>query len=447
MYYSVVIALKNRIKLPQSPWLKISLAYFVVHAIMIFVLDEITAFAPDEKNYLAIFRSVVRGDLPLDGFAGWTTSNESFLELIYLPATLLTMVGFTDLQSIRILSSLVTYLSLYMLFSLAGECKVMGMRQKNWIVLGFFIPSIILWSSLGLRESFIFMWIICIFYSLEKYLGSKRVIYAVALLASCVALAQTKNYLYAVFAIACVAASFFIALMKRTFNFSFLIVLSMVLAPIVFSPEIRSSLRSGGEFIAARISVQQPPIDTTYDSSVKVEGGETLQNVLDEAENNSIFWFIIEESGILEWLKRQSDAHLSTTSTVSSEKLTIAPASIRDPMSLLLGVVGFVVRPIPFLDNGSIFLNVLSYESVFWYPIYGLLASIIYHLVRGRNKWNLSSTTAVLFIFGFLIQSALFEVNVGTAYRHRSILLIGVMILCAVFSDKPLTSRSFNANR
>ena len=53
-------------------------------------------------------------------------------------------------------------------------------------------------------------------------------------------------------------------------------------------------------------------------------------------------------------------------------------------------------------------------------------------MVRGKNEWDLSSATAILFIVGFLIQSALMEINVGTAYRHRSILLIGILALCAI---------------
>ena len=138
---------------------------------MIMILDEITAFAPDENNYLAIFSGVVKGDLVFDGFAGWSTNNQLFLELIYFPAIIFSTFGLTDLQSIRILSSLATYLSLLMLYSLAGETRVMGMRQRNWVVLGFFVPTIILWSSLGLRESFIFLWLTCIFYFLKKALN------------------------------------------------------------------------------------------------------------------------------------------------------------------------------------------------------------------------------------------------------------------------------------
>lgn len=458
-----MISKKRRFKLLLSPWFKISAAYFFIHAIVIIILDEVTAFAPDENNYLGIFNSVVRGDSTLDGFAGWPVKNELFLELIYFPATVLVMFGFTELQSIRILSSLVTYLSLFVLYSLAGDNRVMGMRQKNWIIFGFFFPSIILWSTLGLRESFIFLWLSCIFYFLKKFLDSSRVVHAFALLSSSAALVLTKNYLYAIFAIACILSTLIIVVARRTFDFSYLVILSMVLAPVVLSPEIRISLLNGAKFVVGQKVIQQPPISPSQtatepgvnpnsDSNSKVDRGETLQNVLDQAENNSTFSFIVKKSGIYKELNSQSAKGQSKSAVVdkaaqtsaqevngvieSREKLTITPASLSDPASLFLGIAGFVLKPFPFFDNGSFFINALSYESFFWYPIYGLLATLIYRTVRGKNEWDLSSTTAILFIVGFLIQSALLEINVGTAYRHRSILLIGILALCAIFYDQ-----------
>ena len=440
------MSLRERIAQRVSrPMFKISVAYIFIHAFMNIILDEITAFAPDENNYLAIFSGVVKGDLVFDGFAGWPTNNQLFLELIYFPATIFSMFGLTDLQSIRILSSLATYLSLLMLYALAGETRVMGMSQRNWVVLGFFVPSIVLWSSLGLRESFIFLWLTCIFYFLKKYIDSNRLIHGVALLASSASLALTKNYLYAILAISLVIATFFIVLATRFFNVSLLIILGMVLAPIVLLPEVRESVSSGVKFVVEQKIIQQPEVDSSSDSSARVNRGETTKNFLAEARDNPIFYWIVQKTGIYQGIENQAANSLSGSSskdlTEVGNKLSITPASLRNPVSLLQGTIGFVMKPIPFLDNGSTFLNILSYESVFWYPIYGLLASIIYRLVRGRIKWNLSSSTASLFILGFLIQSALMEINVGTAYRHRSILLLGILILCAVIRDNPISSR------
>ena len=453
-----MISEKRRFKLLLSPWFKVSAAYFFMHAIIIVILDEVTAFAPDENIYLEIFKRVAMGDSSLEGFAGWPIKNEFFLKLIYFPAAVLVMFGFTELQSIRILSSLVSYLSLFVLYSLAGDNRIMGMRQKNWIVFGFFFPSIILWSTLGLRESFIFLWISCIFYSLKKFLDSSRVAYAFALLSSSAALVLTKDYLYANLAIACILSTLIIVVAKRTFDFSYLIILTMVLAPIVLSPETRFSLLTGAKFIVAQKIVEQSPnspsktatglnIDPYSDSNSKLDRGETLQNVLNQAENNQRFWFILEKSGIYEQLNSQAVPVSSTSSSKETEevasslpdyreKLTITPASLRNPVSLFTGVAGFLLKPFPFFDNGSFFVNVLSYESFFWFLIYGLMVTIIYRLVRGEDRWNLSSIITILFIVGFLFQSALMEINIGTAFRHRSILLIGILALCAVSSDK-----------
>jgi hypothetical protein len=222
----------------------------------------------------------------------------------------------------------------------------------------------------------------------------------------------------------------------------------MVLAPIVILPEVRNSLTGGAKFVIEQKIVQQPVGDLNPESSTKVDRGETFSNLLDQANVNPIFSWLVQNTKIYQKLKNQAEDSSSVTPSkdyyISVNKLSITPASLRDPMSLLQGIVGFVIKPLPFLDNGSPFLNILSYESIFWYPIYGLLITILYRSIKGHNKWNLSSATASLFILGFLIQSALTEINVGTAYRHRSILLMGIIILCAVFNSNPFSSRRVN---
>jgi len=445
-----------------SPWFKISAAYFLIHAFVIFVLDEVTAFAPDENNYLRIFKGVSSSNFEFDGTAVWSPRDEVFLKLTYFPAQVFSKLGFSDLQSIRILSSLATYLSLFILYSLAGKTRVLVMSQKNWIALGFFLPSIILWSSLGLRESFIFLWLTCIFFSLRKYLASRGVIYALALLASSSALSLTKTYLYAILLISLVLAIFLLVFATRTFNVSHLIIVIMVLAPIAFLPEMRSLLVSGSKSFVGQYMFQQPATAaSTFEIDLRVDQGETLPNILkQDGKKPFLSWFVkkswfvnkisslpkislspVKKICIGQELESQADPPVSTPAwkkrvcsfLFGGTKLT--PASFANPIDLFLGIVGFLMKPLSFIENGSPLLNLASYENIFWFPMYGLLATIVYLLVWGRSKWNLSSITILMFIVGFLVQSAIMETNVGTALRHRSVLLIGILILCAVFSD------------
>ena len=77
--------------------------YIGLHVTFSVLLGNITAFAPDEGLYKDIFSRLYTSDFTSDvlGFSGaW----EPWLRLFYLPAKLLTYLGFTDLLAVRFLA-------------------------------------------------------------------------------------------------------------------------------------------------------------------------------------------------------------------------------------------------------------------------------------------------------------------------------------------------------
>jgi peptidoglycan/LPS O-acetylase OafA/YrhL len=112
----------------------------------------------------------------------------------------------------------------------------------------------------------------------------------------------------------------------------------------------------------------------------------------------------------------------------NSEQLSAQPASLRQPLTLLKSSASFLFVPIPFMDNGSFFLNLQSYESPIWYLFYILLLVIIIGLLRGTVKRDFTTIAASVFSVLFVIESSLVEVNVGTSIRHRAVLMIGILV-------------------
>jgi hypothetical protein len=95
--------------------------------------------------------------------------------------------------------------------------------------------------------------------------------------------------------------------------------------------------------------------------------------------------------------------------------------------------------PLPFIDNGSFFLNLQSIESPLLYFLYLLvLASLL------RNAKKITSEHQILlglllFVSFFIAQSALLEINLGTLVRHRSILVLCLVLIYFEISEKRLT--------
>jgi hypothetical protein len=416
-----------------NKWFAVCVLYFLVHFAVSVVLDEITFFAPDEKTYLLTFQQVYSGNFSLEGVTGWPTDNVVFLVITYLPAKLLTLFGLSELQSLRLVSTFAGFFSMSLLYQSTGTLRILGIRQRNWLVLGFFIPSTILWTSLGLRESFIFLWLSMIFHFLMKFTKSRRLRHIIPLLIAIFGLAFTKVHIYVLLIIALIVSTILISLNRRKVNFRYLAVISLSLLPILVVPEIGRTVSSGFQMIIQKsvpqVSSPSPEI------KLPIVRGQTENDFLKEYNNNPIFSLLVRNTGILERVKQSVEqAHLvsSSQNTISQEdKLNRTPASINNPEEVFTSILKFLFIPMMFVDNGSLFLNVLSYESMFWYPVYGFFMAAVCYLFKQRDSWNICNLTAVCFVFGFMIQSALVEINVGTAFRHRSVLLIGILILCA----------------
>jgi hypothetical protein len=90
--------------------------------------------------------------------------------------------------------------------------------------------------------------------------------------------------------------------------------------------------------------------------------------------------------------------------------------------------------------DSALFLNIQSIETPLWLFIYVLFFLGLYQLVRHRWEIDYAVAMATLFVFEFLVISALTEINVGTALRHRSLLLIPILVIWVARKKKPSTT-------
>jgi peptidoglycan/LPS O-acetylase OafA/YrhL len=163
-------------------------------------------------------------------------------------------------------------------------------------------------------------------------------------------------------------------------------------------------------------------------------------NLNQQFNKNPLLSWLASTTGIQSILDKRVDAsYLPAGSTEQSENTTqlqTQPASLRNPLSLLVGVCNFLFVPTPFVDNGSFFLNAQSYESFAWYFYYLILILLLIGLIRRRYVLNLVTLSSTLFSLGFIAMSALIEINDGTSVRHRAVLLIGILVMLATFQRK-----------
>ena len=88
----------------------------------------------------------------------------------------------------------------------------------------------------------------------------------------------------------------------------------------------------------------------------------------------------------------------------------------------------FLFLPVPLLNNGSIFLNLISFEMFLWLILYVILLIFMFRASKVIKKMEFIILWPLIFLISFLIFSSLFEINLGTIIRHRSILATAILI-------------------
>ena len=411
------------------------------------LFDKVTAFAPDEKNYIAIFKSLYKSDFTLEGYLGWSEASINLMRVMYLPAKALQIMGFSDFYSMRTLTIFYSLLTLSMLLKLSSDIRFLGRSVKFWIVAGFFTPSFFLWTSLALREGFIFFSLVGIYAGIATRNTSNAKARILLILISATFLLVSKSYLYALFILSILAAVIALSLLTKEFHSRSLLILVLCLIPALLLPSI-----SAGVLTSAWSSLEIRAVTSTSTPAQEFRGsGQTLNDLVKELRNNPILESASKITGAEDFLiKKAQKSNLDMDSGKSAERFMLRqtqPATLGNPLSMFKAAQHFLFFPAPFTDNGSLFLNLQSYESFFWYIYYALISVLIFGLLRGRYEPNLQTITATFFSVSFVFMSALIEINVGTAVRHRSVLLIGILITLAALREKSNVNERLGAQK
>lgn len=129
--------------------------------------------------------------------SGWIRAPTIFLWIAYLPAKILNMIGVPDYLSILVVSILLTVMSLYLLKNLPERSAVNREAPQKLFLAVFFISSVFLWTSVGLRESFIIPETGIFLTGLNFLVQEKNKHALVVLFIGPYGLVSTKNYLWA----------------------------------------------------------------------------------------------------------------------------------------------------------------------------------------------------------------------------------------------------------
>ena len=99
-------------------------------------------------------------------------------------------------------------------------------------------------------------------------------------------------------------------------------------------------------------------------------------------------------------------------------------------------IIQVTLRPFPLYDRGSSAQIAAGIENMFWIFLYVLILIQVKGLF-GRKRLSFE-IPAALFVSLFTVAAALYEGNVGTAFRHKGLLLpLLLLIAVTLYIDRP----------
>jgi len=397
--------------------------------VALYLLPSSPSFlAPDEGTYASL-ASWVADSKDVDSFPEFGPNLYNTSKTFILPAAALIRFGSDELTAVRVVSVVFgiacVYLFVRILYSVLGvkhlqEIKVLESQRIAFIGLCSyaFMPSSFLWSTLGLRESASTVTILASVhlllrlrelrvrireFRLLKKLLPFLILGTILILLSFGARPQTAIVFVFFFCIS-------LLYMSRKNNFFFMSVVMI-----------------SGTFLGLLFSMTPTtPVKTTHDSKVVITSSPVIADFvanlplknLDELEEKREANRVGAQTQILE-----TKCTAFTSPSLQNLKCNLVEIPYR--------LLSILFRPLPFIDVGSLSNNLASAENIVWIFLFSIFAYSFVVSLRQRIKLHLTIPTAI-FVVAFATLSALYEGNLGTAFRHKSTILWGLILVATV---------------
>lgn len=393
------------------------------------------AFAPDESNYRYFFDRAFAGEV-VKGQTYWSASPLWFLKLIFLPATLLVNAGLESLLAFRfqaVFYFTATCILLY--FFREGKKSTVQNIFKNpttlFCILALALPSVALWSILGLRETFLYFGSTVAVASTMKILQKNHIKispYQILVLSFALMLIGfTKYYVLEIIFLAFTLTSLFLVIKERNKNKAITLLVLPLLILLVTSPVASSSkthsLKLDFNFKLSDLK----NIYSGYPEEQITENTSQVASSLSECLLSNPNSFMAKMGIVFKASPKYTQNYKADSLPTHEQDFDENERRIFDFGRIPAGISLFLIGPLHFhIDSIIGVLHLI--ETILWVGIY-------YQLFRVRKlaftKSNLQSNRVFLisFLLLFVIISSAVEINFGTALRHRSLILIPIAFI------------------
>ena len=453
----------------KSKLYAIVFASFVVRVVAFFTLpnNPSVALAPDEGGYAEIAR-LVASEQPTTPYGGLYSISRTLV----LPAAALNNFGIEPLSSVRIIASMYGSLTLILLAFLiiqlvdkySTQSELTPKRYDLIIGLFFvfaFLPSHLMWSMLGLRESSMEFWVLCSLVAifLAANLQEKITLLSALLLTiSIILLFNTRPQVALLLSLTILISLIFcnkrrvaFALALLTFIASGVGYASVVLQKHdtfrIVPTDASATDASATDASATDASACQKPnqklmLQGKEYKCIKVGARRDLSNL------ESPWKSLINEANAIP--DRHKGNQVAAASAIQTLSCPVTEESKADRYFCLAWrspymAATFLFRPLIGFDTTSTSSLFASIENIAWL---GAVIFIIIMIIKKRRLAFMGPLLpSLIFFILYCVGAGSYEGNMGTAFRHKSLILWVILLLLAsvILAEKRPKSRNESA--
>ena len=427
----------------------ISIAAAVKTLLLIVVAPFASITAPDELGYASLVSSMSVKGIP-ELIFGQTPTNFRAGFSFYFPSIIFHKLGITPLLSIRIISSLMALLCLYIFFRLSqtllninGTSRQVNKASAICTVIYCFIPSHFFWSTIGLRESTVEFWILFTFFLTNKLFNSTKVSLHLlsGILVSIVCVFSTRPQVALILVLTLVLISVAKIRLKTSKAMLLVSLIGLMLGQSVTSEDFRTQSKQTFTVIS-----ESPANATTVNTAVSrcSFNGQMVEAVgidfqcIKQVDENSLTGIKNSGKEIANQAASIPQHHkLNQVGAESAIRTIECPDKGTSNASRLLcfawrapyTTYTFLFRPLPGADVTSTSSLFAAIENVYWL---GAILFVAVMFIRNRRlAFFVALAPSLLFSSIYSVAAGAYEGNMGTAFRHKSLILWVVILLVA----------------
>ena len=450
---------KLRFTTLKSKLYAIVFASFVVRVVAFFALpNTYSSLGPDEGTYGTAAEWTALGkpatEFPAFG-AGLYMSGRSLL----LPAALFNKIGFNPLNSVRLTASIYGFLLVCLLVAIILKTTLKYIKFAEFIdqnpriffglfLIFVFLPSHFVWSTLGLRESATQFWTISVFSLLLLILHLNK---KASLSTTCgflISIILTFSARPQVGWVLGVTLLLYLLVRIRSRIARLLIPITVLGIFLGYTATVALSIQVDETYVAMKESLTASPTQTTEDENSasklckfngqKVELKDISYLCESKIEKKTIVDLKNPGSAVIDQADAIPDKHegnkVGAVSAIKTQDCPFVGNSRLDTYSCIAyrapyTTYTFLVRPMFGADvksNSSLFAAV---ENVFWL---GAILFVSVMFIRNRRLAFFGALAPSLLFFSiYSVAAGAYEGNMGTAFRHKSLILWVVLLLIA----------------